>query len=143
MLNRRMQPHAAASQPVGAGAGPGNDAAELDPAALARLTELDPTGANQLLARVFRAFQTSVDRLRPQLVAARASDDRATIRLVAHTLKSSSASIGALGLSQICAQLEAAIRAASGASLEAELDALDSALDAALHAVARRLERAA
>ena len=46
------------------------------------------------LDRVLRAFETSVARLLPQLEAARTSGDRAGIRHVAHTLKSSSASIG-------------------------------------------------
>ena len=117
--------------------------ATLDPAALARLSELDPSGANKLLERVLQAFQTSVARLRPQLLAARGSGDHAAVRLVAHTLKSSSASIGALQLSQLCAQVEAAIRVDADAPLDTELDALDAALDSALQAIARLLEQRA
>lgn len=110
--------------------------AVLDAAALARLTELDPTGASRLLERVLQAFQTSAARLRPQFDAARRADDRATIRLVAHTLKSSSASIGALELSQLCAQVETAIRLDPDADLAAPLEALGAALDSALLAIA-------
>jgi HPt (histidine-containing phosphotransfer) domain-containing protein len=117
--------------------------AVLDPAALARLAELDPTGQSRLLERVLLAFQTSAARLRPQFDAARRSDDRAAIRLVAHTLKSSSASIGALELSQLCAQVETAIRVDAGADLAAPLEALDAALDGALQAIdALQKERA-
>jgi HPt (histidine-containing phosphotransfer) domain-containing protein len=107
----------------------------LDPQALARLAELDPKGRNHLLARVLTAFQTSVARLRPQAVAARLSGDRATLRLVAHTLKSSSASIGAMQLSQLCARIETAIRLDTDDGLQADLDALGGALDDVLQAI--------
>ena len=124
----------------------------LDAAAIARLVELDPTGKSRLLERVLRAFQTSAARLRPQLDAARQSGDSAAIRLVVHTLKSSSASIGALRLSQLCAQIETSIRLREGqalaaplgtfpdAQLAAPLDAMNIALDGALRAIDTRLE---
>ena len=114
----------------------------LDPEALARLTELDPKGENKLLERVLRAFQTSAARLMPQLEAARLSGDRATVRLVAHTLKSSSASIGALELSQVCAQVEALIRAETPDDLDPLLNTMRSTLDAALGSIQRLLEGA-
>jgi HPt (histidine-containing phosphotransfer) domain-containing protein len=51
--------------------------------------------------------------------------DAAGMRHVAHTLKSSSASIGALRLSTLCAQLEAAVRGdAVDDGLDAQIDAL-------------------
>lgn len=112
----------------------------LDPEALARLTELDPKGENRLLERVLRAFQASAARLMPQLEAARLSGDPATVRLVAHTLKSSSASIGALELSQVCAQVEGLIRAESADDLEPLLHTMRAALDAALSAIQRLLD---
>jgi HPt (histidine-containing phosphotransfer) domain-containing protein len=112
----------------------------LDSAALARLIELDPKGENQLLERVLRAFQSSVARLRPQAEAARLSDDQATLRLFAHTLKSSSASIGALRLSQLCAQVEAAIRTESGEDIESQFTRLGAELDGVLVAVENLLK---
>jgi len=112
----------------------------LDPAALARLTELDPTGENHLLQRVLQAFRASVARLRPQADAARLSGDQAGLRLVAHTLKSSSASIGAMHLSQLCAQIETMIRTASGENLEAHLDMLNAELDGVLVAIDQLLK---
>lgn len=126
-----------------AASAPAEAAPVLDPVALARLTELDPTGENHLLARVLRAFQTSVARLRPQADAARLSGDQAGLRLVAHTLKSSSASIGALHLSQLCAQIETTIRTASGENLDAQLDALGVELDAVLAAIEKLLKEPA
>jgi HPt (histidine-containing phosphotransfer) domain-containing protein len=114
--------------------------AMLDAEALARLAELDPSGDSRLIERVLQAFEVSVARLRPQLDAARRDGDRRAIRLVAHTLKSSSASIGALRLSQLCAQLEAAAQSPGGENLDAPLAAFDDALDDALDAIAVRMK---
>ena len=140
LLSQHPRPRAPAETQTSAGQAA---APVLDPAALARLTELDPKGENQLLERVLKAFQTSVARLRPQADAARLSGDHASLRLVAHTLKSSSASIGALHLSQLCAQIETTIRTAGGDDLGDQLDALNAALDGVLHAIARLLEERA
>jgi HPt (histidine-containing phosphotransfer) domain-containing protein len=115
----------------------------LDPVALERLKELDPSGAGRLLERVLKAFQTSAVRLRAQSDAARASGDTVAIRLVAHTLKSSSASIGALQLSQLCAQIETTIRTASGEDLDAQLEAFELALDDTLTTIDRLLREMA
>lgn len=114
--------------------------ARLDAQALARLRELDPKGENQLIDRVLRAFETSAARLLPQLEAARDCGDRAGVRHVAHTLKSSSASIGALVLSQHCATVEAMIRDNSGDDLQAPLASLVAELDAVRGAIRTMLE---
>jgi HPt (histidine-containing phosphotransfer) domain-containing protein len=107
----------------------------LDADALDRLRELDPSGKSKLLERVLRAFQSSTTRLKLQLVEARRTEDVAGIRHVAHTLKSSSASIGALALSRLCAEIEASIRADATAGLSDRLDAMDRELAAVLQAV--------
>ena len=59
-----------------------------------------------MLTRVLQAFETSLNRLLPQLERARDCADAAGVRLVSHTLKSSLATIGALPLSRLCAQVE-------------------------------------
>ena len=146
LLNRHLRLGASAESQgsTAAGAVPSGEAAQvLDPAALARLAELDPKGENHLLERVLQAFQTSAARLRPQAEAARQQGDRAGVRLVVHTLKSSSASIGAMHLSQLCAQIETTIRVEGGDDLEALLDAFNAALDDVLRATARLLEERA
>ena len=114
--------------------------AVLDAAALARLQELDPKGENDLLARVLKAYQASAARLMPQLESARLAGDRTAVRLVAHTLKSSSASIGALHLSQVCAQVETLIRIEAVEGLEDGIDALTHAMAETLQAIASLLE---
>jgi HPt (histidine-containing phosphotransfer) domain-containing protein len=99
-------------------------AAELDEAALMRLRELDPCGTNQVVARVLQAFANSLQRLLPQGEQAFAQHDHDALRHVVHTLKSSSASVCALALSQRCAEIENRLRA----GLDADLAALWSGL---------------
>ena len=91
-----------------------------------RLRELDPTGGNKLLERVVNAFSNSLDRLLPDLVRARAGSelDLAAVRHVSHTLKSSSASLGAMALSLRCADIEAMARDGRREGLPEQLDAM-------------------
>lgn len=112
---------------------------ELDAEALKRLRELDPGGKGRLVERVLGAFESSSTKLREQLRQARAARDLEQIRHVAHTLKSSSASIGGLALSRICAEIEASVRADRVANLGAQLDAMDRELDGVLQAVTSML----
>jgi len=107
----------------------------LDPAALQRLRDLDPGGRGRLLERVLEAFESSSTRLAAQLVEARERDDTAGIRLVVHTLKSSSASIGALLLARLCAEIEASLRDGMHADLAGRLDAVLRELQVVLQMV--------
>ena len=107
----------------------------LDADALDRLRELDPTGKSRLMERVLRAFHSSASRLAQQFADSRRSGDMQGIRHVVHTLKSSSASIGALELARLCAEIEASIRAEAFAPLPERLDAMDRELAAVLQAV--------
>jgi HPt (histidine-containing phosphotransfer) domain-containing protein len=96
----------------------------LDAQALTNLAQLDPTGASKLLPRVLTAYRGSLARLLPQLAAARAPLDLGTLKLVTHTLKSSSASIGALALSALCGAAELALRENRPEALPCILDDL-------------------
>jgi len=107
----------------------------LDEDALQRLRELDPGGRNRLLERVLLAFEASVLRLAPQLADARRRDDMLGIRHVVHTLKSSSASIGALRLSRLCAEIEAVVRQEVPEGLVVLLDDMDRELAVVLKAL--------
>ncbi len=110
-------------------------ATTLDADALQRLRDLDPKGKNRLLERVLGAFETSAARLSKQLGEARQGSNMDGVRLVAHTLKSSSASIGALDLSRLCAEIETQIRTGALSGLDDRLDAMDRELEAVLQAV--------
>jgi HPt (histidine-containing phosphotransfer) domain-containing protein len=114
-------------------------AAVLDADALERLRELDPSGKSRLLDRVLRAFESSASRLARQFSEAREAGDLAAIRHVVHTLKSSSASIGALALARMCGEIETAIRGGADAGLPERLDAMDRELAAVLKAVSPML----
>jgi len=91
---------------------PGDDGQPppLDALALQRLRDLDPTGQNRLVERVLQAFETSIDRMSVNLDEALTLKDLQVVRHVTHTLKSSAASVGAFGLSRLCADTEALVR---------------------------------
>ncbi|TMH08214.1 MAG: response regulator [Betaproteobacteria bacterium] len=146
MLKRRLpatSPADRADEPGSApqaDAGLGDGGGVLDADALARLRELDPGGRSQLLARVLRTFLASLERLLPQMDEARASDDLGGVRHVSHTLKSSSASIGALQLSQLCAAIEKAARQQQTAELPPMLDDMDAEVERVRAALKKMLD---
>ena len=107
----------------------------LDAEALQRLSELDPTGANRLLERVFQAFETSALRLLPQMHEAYRVANHPGVRHVVHTLKSSSASIGAVKLSQLCAEIENMIRLETYDDLADRVGRMDRETNAVLQAL--------
>jgi CheY-like chemotaxis protein len=136
-------PPAEAAAGAGASSGAGSTAPSsdvLDAAALDRLRELDPKGENQLLQRVLTAFQTSIARLVPQVQAASANGDLAGVRHVAHTLKSSSASIGAVKLAQLCGEIESMIRLEKVDSLAPRVAAMCAEIDTVLQALKQLLD---
>jgi len=98
--------------------------AVLDAAALARLSELDPTGDGTLVQRVLATYATSLERTRNELVRVRQVAQRLGLHRLAHTLKSSSASVGALALSALCAQVEQHVRVQQPGDIDALLDAM-------------------
>ncbi|XHS76694.1 Hpt domain-containing protein [Burkholderiaceae bacterium UC74_6] len=109
----------------------------LDEGALTRLRELDPQGTNGLLPRVIRAYFDSLAKLLPELEAARRPAlDCDKLRQVAHTLKSSSASLGALALSQRCARVEQLARERRTEGLDAEIEAMLAGIEEARAALA-------
>ncbi|RZI93459.1 MAG: Hpt domain-containing protein, partial [Rubrivivax sp.] len=68
----------------------------------------------------------SLDRLLPDLARARegVTPDLAVVRHVSHTLKSSSASLGAMALSARCADIETMARDGQTQGLSEQLDAM-------------------
>lgn len=96
----------------------------IDAATLDGLAQLDPGGANRLIERVLRTYRSSLARLVGQIAEARQRADLASVRLSAHTLKSSSASVGALQLSGLCAAAELAARDGRSGDLQPLLDQL-------------------
>ena len=96
----------------------------LDAVALDRLRELDPHGKGGLIERVLATYARSLAKVLAELQAARSNNDEQGLRHVAHTLKSSSASVGALQLSALCADIERRVREGQADGLAAQLDAM-------------------
>ena len=78
----------------------------LDRKVFAQLAELDPGGESGLIRQILQAYQESTTTLVGQLSRAMAESDAETLRKVAHSLKSSSANVGAVRLSALLAELE-------------------------------------
>ena len=95
------QPHASAST-MAAGA-----PMRLDAAALATLRTLDPDGQAGVFQRILSTYEMALQRGLFALAHASRTQDVGTLGRLAHTLKSSSLSVGALALAESCAALEA------------------------------------
>lgn len=78
---------------------------DLDAGALSVIAELDPTGANGVVADVLAMFQESLEPLLSQLDRVRADKSPNGLRFEAHKLYSASAQVGALRVSRACAAL--------------------------------------
>ena len=124
------------SEPTGVPAtvGPGAGGV-LDAQALAKLQELDPSGNSGLVARVLATYAQSLQRQLVTLQAARRDADAQGQRHVAHTLKSSSASVGALALSALCADVEQRLREGQSLGLDGQLDELAAEAERVLAAL--------
>lgn len=103
---------------------PGAEPAQLDAQAIARLRELDPDGRHGVLGRVLQTYDGSLQRLMAQAADALSRGDAAAVGIAAHTLKSSSSSVGALELSRLCAELERSVRAGETQHLAVQVENL-------------------
>ncbi len=111
----------------------------LDAEALARLRALDPGGRMGVLHRVMSTYVASIDRSLAQLQAAADGDDAEAVSRLAHTLKSSSASIGAMAMSRACSEVERRLRAGLPGSLHDDVQRLLAEGQAAREAAAAML----
>lgn len=109
---------------------------DLDAQALARLRELDPDGRMGVLNRVLVAFESSLQRMIGQLELQGHPGEATVVANMAHTLKSSSASVGALQLSKACAEIESKLRKGDTSALQLDISRLISEGRAAQVAVA-------
>lgn len=82
----------------------------LNATSLGALRALDPNGGTAFVRRVLETYLRSMDKHLESIRVARASGDLGALRAVAHTLKSSSNSIGALAFAASSAELESVLR---------------------------------
>lgn len=97
----------------------------LDTDTLEQLAQLDPSGQQSLVGRVLRTYELTLEKAQAELRQAVASNDLQVIGRVVHTLRSSSASVGALGLSALCRAAELAIREGHLEGMAPRLEALE------------------
>ncbi|WCE28715.1 response regulator [Vibrio sp. SCSIO 43137] len=83
----------------------------VDPQALEKIVALKPEQAEILIDKVVGIFLTTLEKTRGRLNGYQAEDNTEELRSLAHSLKSSSANVGALQLSSLCRQLEEAASA--------------------------------
>jgi histidine phosphotransfer protein HptB len=112
----------------------------LDAAALARLAELDPQGSAGLVRRVLTTYANALERSRQELLLVRQPLQHEPLRQLAHTLKSSSASVGALALSALCAQVEHNMRSQQSNDIGTLLDAMQAEMQRVAGAVQAMLQ---
>jgi PAS domain S-box-containing protein len=113
----RTQAAAPASQPD-------SDEPLLDPTVLAGIRQLQRPGREDVVARVIQVYATEAPRLLVRLHEALDHADAEEVRRAAHSLKSCSASVGAVRVAALCKEVEARGRAQNLAGVEAMIDAL-------------------
>lgn len=82
------------------------DDSPLDEGALANLRQLDPDGADNLLASIVRTYLGTVPQEILLMHEALQRQDGTALRMAAHSMKSSSGYVGALGVRELCRELE-------------------------------------
>lgn len=110
----------------------------LDANTLASLLE-SVGGDEEFLGELFSAFAAEAPSLLETVEQAAASGDAESVRHAAHTLKSTSASLGALRLSAVSAEMETAARSGN-VPAQPQLADLRVLVDEALNAMAARAD---
>jgi HPt (histidine-containing phosphotransfer) domain-containing protein len=82
----------------------------LDPRALANIEALQREGAPDIVAKIARIFLDSSPKLVEGLTGAVSGSDPGKVVSTAHSLKSSSANLGAIAFSDLCREFEAAAK---------------------------------
>ncbi len=116
-------------------AGHGAPSPVLDPAALERLRALDPDGSRGFVAQVMRTYEASLLRYLDVLRQARDAGALKQAGETAHTMKSSSAAVGALAFAAACADLERRAREGDASALGEPLSRVIDDAPAVLAAV--------
>jgi signal transduction histidine kinase/DNA-binding response OmpR family regulator len=96
----------------------------LDNAAIEAVRQLDPDGKDRLLSRLIALYRDDSSQLLADIDNGLKSGDAEAIARAAHTLKSSSANLGATGVAAIARQIETSARAGEIADLAASVTKL-------------------
>ncbi|MHB8909457.1 MAG: response regulator [Syntrophales bacterium] len=112
----------------------------LDPKALEMIAALQPNGAEEILKKVITLYLDSSCTLMKGIRDAVGGSDAAALHHAAHTLKSSSAYLGAMTLSSMSRELEMMGRDKALGEAAARLASLDHEYGRVRDALAKRLE---
>ena len=78
----------------------------IDPEAVDRLRQMQQPGREGFVERILSQYLSDLQQLLPAICDGAGASNRAIVEVAAHTLKSSSASVGALFVRDTCAELE-------------------------------------
>jgi signal transduction histidine kinase/CheY-like chemotaxis protein/HPt (histidine-containing phosphotransfer) domain-containing protein len=78
----------------------------IDPDALARLQQMQRPGSSGFVERILTRYHNDLHKLLANIREGAAAADRHAVELAAHTLKSSSANVGAMIVRDTCAEVE-------------------------------------
>lgn len=94
----------------------------LDENSLDQLRQLDPSGGRSFMVRVVGTYDRSLEKHVAEARQALVAGQWDAVARAAHTLKSASASVGALAFSQVCAEIEHRIRRQELAQIEPQVE---------------------
>ena len=114
-------------------------ASDFDPKALADLRQIERGGAPGLVVKVIETYIASARELVDSLTRSLASGNLKELHRAAHTLKSSSANVGAMALSDLAKQLEGAAAAQRTESAQALIERIEAAYAAAAGLLEREI----
>lgn len=110
----------------------------LDPDVLKGLVD----GDQAMASSVTQAFRHSITSAKHEMTAAQSARDQKQIREIAHRLKSSARTVGALALEEVCAQLEIAAEQHNAEATQTLLTRFDDACADVCAAIEAHLESA-
>ncbi|MGE0384641.1 MAG: response regulator [Gammaproteobacteria bacterium] len=114
----------------------------IDQGAIDRIRGLQVEGEPDLVVRIVGMYLDKSPQLAQEIRAAVTAGDAERLRHAAHSLKSSSASLGATALAKRCAELESMARGGKVESAAAQLDVFDYEFDGAVEALEAVRQRA-
>lgn len=126
-----------APEPAAPSSGP------IDQAAFARLGALQREGEPDIVAEIVELFLVESARRRAELIAAIGAGDLRKVARSAHTLKGSAANLGATGLVELCAAVEALAKTGEPFESAPHLVAIGAELERVNEALRARVGRRA
>jgi CheY-like chemotaxis protein len=124
--------------------GPPREGAEqgsIDPEALETIRALERQGRPDMLARVISFYLEDSLRLLEALRRASSEGDEIGVKREAHSLKSSSANVGALRLAELCKELESSGDPVSMDAMDRTLSRIEKEYESVREELAAQLER--